>query len=66
MYSTNLQKQYMEFRWKGTKHRLYGSKGSRPKKKESQHEKDPDHHQNKRDKSRAHTSHQHPTKIENQ
>ena len=44
-YSTNLQKQYMEFRWKGTKHRLHGSKGSIPKQKESQHEKDPDHHQ---------------------
>ena len=50
----------MEFRWKGTKHRLYGSKGSRPKQKESQHENDLHHRQNKRDNSKAHISHQHP------
>ena len=35
----------MEFILKGTKHRLYGSEASRPKKKESQHENDLDHHQ---------------------
>ena len=46
-YSTNLQKQYMEFKCNGSKYRFYGPRSSPLKHEESQHKKDSDSRQDK-------------------
>ena len=46
-YSTNLQKQYMEFKCNGSKYLLYGLRSLYPKHEESWHKKDSDSHQDR-------------------
>ena len=44
-YSTNLQKQYMEFKWNGSEYRLYGLNISQPNKKSHNTKRTQDSHQ---------------------